>query len=567
MLFVSFYQLTYLFFLGLSFLLFGLGILFLSLSSVVIIEWLLLSLNSTMVSYTIILDWMSLMFVGVVCFISCGVIFYSQEYMSSDFYMNRFVLLVVGFVFSMLVLIISPNLMGILLGWDGLGLISYCLVIYFQNKKSHGAGMLTALINRLGDAFLIISICWMLNYGCWHYLFYSNSFFMNYIIYFVLIASFTSSAQIPFSSWLPAAMAAPTPVSALVHSSTLVTAGVYLLIRFSSSLIWVDCQIFIMLSVATMVFAGVSALVEYDLSSIVALSTLSQLGLMMSCLLAGFPDLCFLHLLIHALFKSLMFLCVGVYIHSYESNQDIRLMGLVFVSYPIVSICFFISCLALSAMPFLSGYYSSDLIMEFISMTNLNLMMFFMFYLSACLTGIYSFRASFYSLLTPGLGGVSVLVGGEGGVSCSSIMIISFVSLVSGSSLFWLVLENPSFIMVSSFVSSLPLILLILGLIIVLEYLGVFLFEEDCFWVLVSKLGGSMWFMSSVGNRIGLVFLSSSCWTNNYLDNGWFELYGPRGLVRFFFVYVVNFYSLSFNSIKLFIVWVLVLMCLFVLWG
>jgi NADH-ubiquinone oxidoreductase chain 5 len=186
---------------------------------VVFIEWDIVSLNSSSVVMTFLFDWLSLLFMGFVFLIS-SVILYSEDYMHGD-------------------LNISPNMVRILLGWDGLGLVSYYLVIYYQNVKSYNAGMLTALSNRIGDVALLIVIAWIINFGGWNYVFYleflSDRFEMGLISLLVVLAAMTKSAQIPFSSWLPAAMAAPTPVSALVHSSTLVTAGVYLLISFTAA--------------------------------------------------------------------------------------------------------------------------------------------------------------------------------------------------------------------------------------------------------------------------------------------------------------------------------------------
>jgi len=161
-------------------------------------------------------------------------------------------------------------LIRILLGWDGLGLISYCLVIYFQNVKSFNAGILTALSNRIGDVALLLAIAWILNYGRWNYTFYLDVIKYDYEIIviggLVVLAAITKRAQIPFSSWLPAAIAAPTPVSALVHSSTLVTAGVYLLIRFNSLLESTFLgQILLLISGLTIFIAGLGANFEFDL--------------------------------------------------------------------------------------------------------------------------------------------------------------------------------------------------------------------------------------------------------------------------------------------------------------
>jgi len=168
----------------------------------------------------------------------------------------------------MVLLIISPNLIRILLGWDGLGLISYCLVIYYQRDKSYNAGILTIMRNRVGDIIIMIRIGWVSNFGRWNFFMYDgfNTNIYSIISIFIIIASLTKRAQLPFSSWLPAAIAAPTPVSSLVHSSTLVTAGIYLLIRFhfifeNKVLIFMV----IIISGLTIFISGLVASFEFDL--------------------------------------------------------------------------------------------------------------------------------------------------------------------------------------------------------------------------------------------------------------------------------------------------------------
>nr|AGO50134.1 NADH dehydrogenase subunit 5 [Kamimuria wangi] len=362
-----------------------LGVYFISQDLVYFIEWEVLSLNSSSIVMTLLFDWMSLIFMGFVMFISSLVIFYSQEYMGGDLNINRFILLVLMFVLSMMFLIISPNLISILLGWDGLGLVSYLLVIYYQNVKSYNAGMLTALSNRIGDVALLLAIAWMLNLGSWNYIYYleasSGSLEMEIIGMLVMLAAMTKSAQIPFSSWLPAAMAAPTPVSALVHSSTLVTAGVYLLIRFNVLLVgnWLG-SFLLLFAGLTMFMAGLGANFEFDLKKIIALSTLSQLGLMMSILAMGFPGLAFFHLLTHALFKALLFMCAGAIIHNMKDSQDIRFMGGLTNQMPLTAACFNLSNLALCGMPFLAGFYSKDLILEVVSLNYINNFSFILFF-------------------------------------------------------------------------------------------------------------------------------------------------------------------------------------------
>jgi len=199
-------------------------------------EWLIARINRVDLVCVVILDYISCIFISVVLFISGFVVIYRESYIGRDKSRVRFILIVLIFVLSIRLLILRPNIVRILLGWDGLGLVSYVLVIYYQNEKSSSSGILTAIRNRVGDVFLLLAIAWMLNYGRWNFIFYVNCIIyrreIKVLFWLVFLGAITKSAQIPFSAWLPAAIAAPTPVSALVHSSTLVTAGIYLMIRF-----------------------------------------------------------------------------------------------------------------------------------------------------------------------------------------------------------------------------------------------------------------------------------------------------------------------------------------------
>jgi len=226
-----------------------------------------------------------------------------------------------------------------------------------------------------------------------------NDFSIQIIIGLVVLAAITKRAQIPFSSWLPAAIAAPTPVSALVHSSTLVTAGVYLLIRFNFLLIdTMFGQFLLLIGGLTIFIAGVSANYEFDLKKIIALSTLRQLGLIIRILAIGFPKLAFFHLLTHALFKALLFICAGAIIHNIKNSQDIRDMGALSLFIPLSTACLNVANLALCGIPFLAGFYSKDLILEIVLLSNINLISFFLYFFSTGLTVCYSFRLVYYTL-------------------------------------------------------------------------------------------------------------------------------------------------------------------------
>nr|QEE94366.1 NADH dehydrogenase subunit 5 [Psorophora ferox] len=557
-----------------SIVLFIMSLKFLLNDLVYFIEWEIVSLHSMSIVMTFLFDWMSLMFMSFVLLISSLVIFYSNQYMGEDFNINRFILLVLAFVFSMMMLIISPNLISILLGWDGLGLVSYCLVIYFQNVKSYNAGMLTALSNRIGDVALLLAIAWMLNYGSWNYIFYlemmSNNFEMMVIGSLVMLAAMTKSAQIPFSSWLPAAMAAPTPVSALVHSSTLVTAGVYLLIRFNILLANSSLgQFLLLVSGLTMFMAGLGANFEFDLKKIIALSTLSQLGLMMSILSMGFYKLAFFHLLTHALFKALLFMCAGVIIHNVKNAQDIRFMGSLSMSMPLTCSCFNIANLALCGMPFLAGFYSKDLILETVMLSYMNFFSFFLFFFSTGLTVCYSFRLVYYSM-TGDFNSTSLnMLNDKGWTMSFSIFSLMIMAIIGGSMLSWLMFFNPSMICLPYYLKMLTLFVCILGGVMgyLISNVSIFFFNKSLQYYNFSFFSGSMWFMPVV-STLGVVKWPLILGMQSYksFDQGWSEYFGGQMLynqLKNYSLYVQEFQN---NNLKIYLLsymlWVIILVAM-----
>nr|UAV86099.1 NADH dehydrogenase subunit 5 [Philus pallescens] len=555
----------------LSLMSFSAGLYFLILDYSLMMEFYLLELNSSNILMTILFDWMSLIFMSFVLFISSMVIYYSEEYMGGDLNLSRFILLVVMFVLSMMLLIISPNLISILLGWDGLGLVSYCLVIYYQNIKSFNAGMLTALSNRVGDVALLLSIAWMLNYGSWNYIFYldymKGDSIMELLTYLIALAAVTKSAQIPFSAWLPAAMAAPTPVSSLVHSSTLVTAGVYLLIRFNFA--FSDTLMYTMLFIAsiTMFMSGLGANFEFDLKKIIALSTLSQLGLMMSILFLGESKLAFFHLLVHALFKALLFMCAGSVIHNLSNCQDIRLMGSVIVNMPLTCTFMNICNMALCGFPFFSGFYSKDLIVEFMSMGFLNFYIYIIFYVSIGLTVAYSFRFMYYLLV----GGFNVFplncLGDKGFIMLKGMAGLILFVVFSGSSLMWVMFPSPYFIYLPIYMK-----LLTSGMILLGMWMGYEIAKFNTSYNLKSNLYlnlssflASMWNLPLI-STLGLNYYPIY-WGNLYskcIDQGWSEYYGGLNLSRNVQCLSSFYQFFSSNHLKIYftlmIIWLVFLM-------
>nr|AWV83426.1 NADH dehydrogenase subunit 5 [Aleeta curvicosta] len=528
----------------------------------IMMEWMIISVNSCNIYMTMIFDFMSTLFLSTVMFISSMVMLYSGMYMLNDKTINRFIYIIMMFVMSMMLLIISPNMVSIIVGWDGLGLVSYCLIIYYQNLNSSNAGMLTALMNRIGDVMILLLIAWMMNFGSWNFLSFINKMTMNSMIVLIIIAGFTKSAQIPFSSWLPAAMAAPTPVSALVHSSTLVTAGVYLIIRFSKLIFSFNLiQMFLMLSIMTMIMSGMAANFEFDLKKIIALSTLSQLGIMMSILMFGYPMLSFFHLIIHALFKASLFLCAGVMIHSLNNNQDIRMMGCMSHNMPMTSMFMNIANMSLCGIPFMSGFYSKDLIMETMSSSNVNFLILLLMYLGIGLTSFYSARMTYYSM-NMNFKFYNFSSQNESyNDMLMSIMILSIYSILSGSMFSWMLFNNPSIIVLPFEGKIMTMIMSLLGLMIGYE-MSMFSSMKKKFMV---EFLSSMWFMKQMSTFHNQLFLlKNSLMFQKSIDLGWGEKVGPRGMIEMMKMIMVLNINMSKNNFKIqmmtFIVWMLIMM-------
>nr|QKN98980.1 NADH dehydrogenase subunit 5 [Mileewa ponta] len=546
MLKINFYLFWFFLMFFISFCLFFVSIYFSLMNLIFYLEWIFLYLNSMNLCYVLVLDWLCLMFISLVMMISSLVILYSFNYMPlNSFSSLRFLFLVILFVFSMILMIISPNLMSIMLGWDGLGLVSYCLVIYYMSMKSYLSGLITCLTNRLGDIGLMVSICWSVSFGSWHFVFY-NYFFDDLFIYFIVFSCFTKSAQIPFSCWLPAAMAAPTPVSSLVHSSTLVTAGVYLLIRFFNQFSF-NNFFFFFFSMMTMIISSLCANYEFDLKKIIALSTLSQLGLMMSSLFLGLIDLTFFHLMTHAMFKSLLFLCSGIYIFYMNDNQDIRFMGGVSKMMPFTSCCFNISSMALCGIPFLSGFYSKDLILEFSFFFSMNFFVYFLFYISLGLTCCYTIRLFYYSMINNNKFIMS-LMNDNFNYMKISIFLLTFFSVVYGGMIIWLINFNMFFIILPLYLKLQTLIFIMMGFWLGIE---MFSFKNYLMSLHFYFYNSYMWFMFGYFNIFMNNYYKFSS-INNSLMN-WGEYYGGMGL-KFYFLKISNFFQFySMNSIKFFL--------------
>jgi NADH-ubiquinone oxidoreductase chain 5 len=534
------------------------GLIYYFWSRVLFIEWEIFNFGGSVVIITLIFDWVRLRFIGLVILISSIVLFYRTYYIIGDRGFVKFTLMVYLFVLSIIFLVLSPNIIRILLGWDGLGLVSYCLVIYYQNVKSANAGIITVLSNRVGDVAILLRISWLLNFGSWNFFYLQFIFFdtkTSVIIGLVILAAITKRAQIPFSAWLPAAIAAPTPVSALVHSSTLVTAGVYLLIRFNY-LIGIN-NILFYIGVLTIFISGLGANFETDLKKIIALSTLSQLGLIIITLSLGYYEFSYFHLLSHAMFKSLLFLCAGVFIHSIGGTQDIRLIGGLTVSCPATSFYFICARIVLCGVPFLSGFYSKDIILELYFIGGMNLFIFFVVFLSTIFTLTYSVRLMYFIFFN-NLGRKRFLSVEE---SIGIIVPMSFLILMSMIAGGWI--RNEFFPAHFIYLPVIIKIAVVVGVIILfLVYLYFLTLGElnVIKWTTVNRFYfGRMWLLPYI-SRIFLSPLLKIGWDLiKFADHGWLEHIGGQGAIKFFaelgsYTDLFNYLNLKFYLFLTFII-------------
>nr|QGZ08655.1 NADH dehydrogenase subunit 5 [Nerita yoldii] len=510
-------------------------LIYLTLSNkIILLEWEILSNSSYSITFPLILDPISVSFSCVVCLISACVMFFTSSYMSADPFLTRFVWLVMLFVLSMNILVFVPSIISLLLGWDGLGIVSFALVIYYQNMKSLAAGMVTALANRIGDVLLLISIAICANEANWNMmLIWENSMF-PWLCLCIMVGAMTKSAQIPFSAWLPAAMAAPTPVSALVHSSTLVTAGIFILIRFYYLLAAWPLFNFLALFIGTitLLMAGIGANHEHDLKKIIALSTLSQLGVMMLSLGLGAWNLTLFHLYTHALFKALLFLCAGAIIHNNSNVQDIRSFGALAPQMPLTISCLNIANLALCGAPFLSGFYSKDLILETCLYNPTNCIALILIFLATGMTAAYSIRLSLVTLWQESSNLPLTQNSDEDWVVTTPIIILTLAAITGG-----LVLQTVFFYFNESIYLPLTHKLLTISVTLAGAWIALNIWKlkitKNPNGSLMNSFFSTMWFLSMITTQPNMIkpFMWAKTMTKS-IDQGWLEVLGGKGTLN-----------------------------------
>lgn len=412
-----------------------------------------ISIDDLNIGIGYLVDEFSAIMLSIVLLISFLVHIYSIAYMKDESDFKRFFSYIALFTFSMILLVMSNNLIQLFIGWEGVGLVSYLLIGFFYKKKSAIKANLKAfLINRIGDMFFILGIAMIyalldsfdyktifLNIDSTNLDNLKTYFGFGYIdlaCLFLFIGAMAKSAQIPLHVWLPDSMEGPTPISALIHAATMVTAGIFMVGRLSPLFELTDftTDFILVVGASTAFFMGLIAIFENDIKRVIAYSTISQLGYMVAALGINAYTASFFHLYTHAFFKALLFLCAGSIIMSLHHNQDITKMGGLKSKLPITFYCFVIGTLCIIGFPLTSGFFSKDLILEIMlyNSSNISFVAYIMLLLGAFVTTIYSLRLLFIVFYGNYRGDSSDVIHEQSNFILIPLIILAVLSIFSG---------------------------------------------------------------------------------------------------------------------------------------
>nr|YP_003289012.1 NADH dehydrogenase subunit 5 [Causus defilippii]ACY09605.1 NADH dehydrogenase subunit 5 [Causus defilippii] len=484
------------------------------------------------ISFT--LDSLSLVFISMALFITWSITEFSIWYMASDPNIDKFIKYLTLFLVAMIIIVTANNMYQLFIGWEGVGIMSFLLINWWGMRSNANTAALQAIVyNRIGDIGLIFTSTWLLTFSSINLqeLLIQQEFYYAIPSMGLMMAAMGKSAQSGLHPWLPMAMEGPTPVSALLHSSTMVVAGVFLLIRLHPLLInnppmKSACLI---IGATTTMFAAAAATTQHDIKKIIALSTTSQLGLMMTMLGLNQPTLAFLHMTIHSFFKALLFLCSGSFIHNLNNQQDMRMMGNLLKTMPMTSSFTIIASLSLMGMPFLSGFYSKDLMIESMVNSYINSWALIITLVATALSASYSMQIFFFILTGPPL--TPPLYHKESKTTIFPLTRLTFMSIFMGYMTKLTTLQTPMTVTMPTMTKLTALTMMITGVIMSKDFFLIHTPMPPQKLQTLSLFFNQLAFFNIPHRAIPYKVLKSSQHLSTELMDLWsLENYGPKGL-------------------------------------
>nr|WID86951.1 NADH dehydrogenase subunit 5 [Anomaloglossus roraima] len=498
------------------------------------ISWKWFFISSTPLNFSIQLDHYTIMFIPIALAVSWSIIEYSLWYMHNDPKMQLFFKYLLIFLLAMMLLVSAGNLLILFLGWEGVGIMSYLLIGWYFTRSNAGAAALQAVLyNRIGDIGFLFTIFWLIS--SFDSIDFNLVFSMNVptpLIIAFIIAAASKSAQFGLHPWLASAMEGPTPVSALLHSSTMVVAGVFLLIRIhplikDNPTALTSC---LCLGAISTVFAATCALTQNDIKKIIAFSTSSQLGLMVVAIGLNLPHLAFFHISTHAFFKAMLFLCSGSVIHNLHDEQDIRKMGGLQKSLPITTSCITIGSLALMGTPYLAGFFSKDAIVEAINSSNVNAWALIITIIATSFTAVYSLRVIFFTSMNFPRFNPIININENNPTSMNPIKRLAVGSIMSGLIINQILTpSSPLTLTMPTYMKTTALLVTLLGFLIAFDLAQISWTKTPS--QNISKTINTSFYPLITHRLMPSLFLNFSQITSSHLiDTLWLEKMGPKGL-------------------------------------